>query len=171
VSEHFPSQLDQFWCRECQRKTQHRFDNGVKGECVECMLKHRRFTSKGGYIAIDGKQLILEGDQENNERLAAAVTSYGVGTRSYNRSAEKRELDRQRAELTAKIESGVIKFESYDVPLMCSCPQRDYPHELSIHAQLKSESYNPKLRTQWPWSLLLSRREEPSTERQANGVA
>jgi hypothetical protein len=40
--------------------------------------------------------------QELNERAAAAVTSYGVGTRSYNRSAEKREMDRQRKEATAR---------------------------------------------------------------------
>jgi hypothetical protein len=40
--------------------------------------------------------------RELNERAAAAVTSYGVGTRSYNRSAEKREMDRQRKEATAR---------------------------------------------------------------------
>lgn len=56
---------------------------------------------------------------------------------------------------------------SFDLPQLCSCPQRDYPHELAIHAQLRQESYNPKLKTLWPWSLALSRREEPSTERKA----
>ncbi len=54
----------------------------------------------------------------------------------------------------------------WDAPLMCGCPQREYPHEISIHSQLKHEAYNPKLRWQWPWSLVLSHREEPaSTER------
>jgi hypothetical protein len=41
-------------------------------------------------------------EDELNERLAASVTSYGVGTRSYNRSAEKREMDRQRKDATAR---------------------------------------------------------------------
>ena len=34
---------------------------------------------------------------EDDFRLTNLVSSYGVGTRSYNRSAEKRELKRQRA--------------------------------------------------------------------------
>ena len=50
-------------------------------------------------------------------------------------------------------------------PLLCRCPQRSYPHELSIHQELRGESYNPKLRFRWPWSLMLSKRQEPSTER------
>lgn len=50
---------------------------------------------------------------------------------------------------------------------LCSCPQREYPHELSVHRELKSESYNPANRFRWPWSLVLSAREEPSTERKA----
>jgi hypothetical protein len=56
---------------------------------------------------------------------------------------------------------------SYEAPLLCSCIQRDYPHELAIHHQLRQESFNPKLKYRWPWSLNLSKREEPSTERSA----
>lgn len=55
----------------------------------------------------------------------------------------------------------------FEVPLMCRCPQRDYPHELSIHALIRSEWWKKELRDQWPWSLMQSRREEPSTERSA----
>jgi len=51
--------------------------------------------------------------------------------------------------------------------LICSCSQRPYPHELSVHLALRSESYNPKLRFQWPWSLIKSARVEPSAERKA----
>ena len=51
------------------------------------------------------------------------------------------------------------------LPVTCRCPQRDYPHELAIHFDLRSESFNPKFRFRWPWSLMLSSREEPSTER------
>lgn len=103
--------------------------------------------------------------QELNERAAAAVTSYGVGTRSYNRSAEKREIERQREMATARYESA--PRQEHEAPLMCCCPQRPYPHELNVHPDLRSESFNPKFRFHWPWSLMLSSREEPSTERKA----
>jgi hypothetical protein len=54
-----------------------------------------------------------------------------------------------------------------EVAVTCSCPQRSYPHELSIHSQLRIESYSPKLKFIWPWSLALSPRSEPSAERKA----
>jgi len=100
---------------------------------------------------------------ENDQRAASLVTSYGVGTRSYNRSAEKREMDRQRAEVTAQYEAQP-RME-VEAPLVCRCPQRDYPHELSVHAALRSEWWARDKRERWPWSLMLSPREEPSTER------
>lgn len=100
---------------------------------------------------------------EANERLAALVTSYGVGTRSYNRSAEKHELDRQIAEAKQKAEN--LPKREYLAPLLCPCPQRPYAHELSIHENIRPESYNPARRFRWPWSLCLASREEPSTER------
>jgi hypothetical protein len=85
--------------------------------------------------------------QEKNERAAAAVTSYGVDTRSYNRSAEKKEIDRQRAEATARYE--VSPHREILQPVLCSCGQRSYPHELSIHRAIKFESREAR----WPWSL------------------
>jgi hypothetical protein len=54
---------------------------------------------------------------------------------------------------------------SNEAPLLCPCPQRSYPHELAIHAQIASEAFNPKLRFRYPWSLMLSQRVEMSTER------
>ena len=56
---------------------------------------------------------------------------------------------------------------AYLAPLLCRCPQRDYPHELSVHSELRSEWWAYKRNLTWPWSLMLSRREEPSTERKA----
>jgi hypothetical protein len=53
----------------------------------------------------------------------------------------------------------------FDPPKMCSCAQRPHKHDIAVHAELRSESYNPKLKYRWPWSLMLSPREEPSTER------
>lgn len=53
----------------------------------------------------------------------------------------------------------------FEVPVLCRCPQRDYPHELSVHAELRSEWWAHKKNICWPWSLMLSLREEPSTER------
>jgi hypothetical protein len=56
---------------------------------------------------------------------------------------------------------------SFDAPLLCRCPQREHPHELSVHALIRSEWWKRELRTKWPWSLMASLREEPSTERKA----
>lgn len=140
--------------------------------------------------------------QENHDRLAAAQTPYGVGTRSYNRGAAKKEIDRQCVEATTKYEEqrqarfaeraqkaglpvqhrkdGVYiqcNDETFDylrngspgilAPLMCSCLQRDYAHELSIHENLWREAFNPELQKFWPWSLMLSPNVELSTERKA----
>lgn len=49
-------------------------------------------------------------------------------------------------------------------PILCPCGQRPYPHELSVHKLLRRESFNPKLRYLWPWSLCLSDRVEMSAE-------
>ena len=57
--------------------------------------------------------------------------------------------------------------EPYFAPLLCRCPQREYPHELSIHALIRHEWWKRELRNCWPWSLMQSLREEPSTERKA----
>lgn len=89
---------------------------------------------------------------ESDERLAALVSHYGVGTRSYNHSPEKREMDRQRAAVTEKFLAEPAHPEP-DIPLLCPCPQRPYPHELHIHNQLLRESWNPRLKYVWPWSL------------------
>jgi hypothetical protein len=102
---------------------------------------------------------------EANERLASAVTSYGVGTRSYNRSPEKRELDRQCAEATANYEAE--NRETVLVSLMCACLQRPYPHELAVHTHLWREAYDRSRRYSWPWALCLAERLEPSTEKEA----
>jgi len=53
----------------------------------------------------------------------------------------------------------------FPAPLLCRCPQRPYPHELSVHAELRSEWWAHKKDLRWPWSLMASVREEPSTER------
>jgi hypothetical protein len=114
--------------------------------------------------------------QELNERAAASVTSYGIGTRSYHRSTEKREMERQREIATARYEAAPHK--AVEVPLLCRCAQRPYPHELSVHSKIRSEKpgtytdfydfvlrFAPKEPMRWPWSLCLSARVEMSTER------
>lgn len=101
--------------------------------------------------------------QELNERAAAAVTSYGVGTRSYNRSAEKREVDRQREAATARYEAE--PHRKVLLPVTCSCAQRPYPHELNAHTKIGVErpgaylAYGDEVirfapaEMRWPWSL------------------
>ena len=54
---------------------------------------------------------------------------------------------------------------AYFAPLLCRCPQREHPHELSVHNLIRYEWWKRELRNSWPWSLMLSSREEPSTER------
>jgi hypothetical protein len=44
--------------------------------------------------------------------------------------------------------------------LMCNCPQRPYPHEITVHDRLRYESYDPVRRYCWPWSLVLVERIE-----------
>lgn len=114
---------------------------------------------RGSLPQVSGDMVSAE---EQSLRLANLVTPYGVGTRSYNRSAEKHELDRQRAEATAKHESG-LRHE-YEAALMCPCLQRPYPHDLSVHRQLSSEFWRDKsLRDHWPWSLAKSEKVEAGT--------
>ena len=62
---------------------------------------------------------------------------YGFGTRSYFRSTEHRENKRQQAEATAKY----IAEPKREVTIgpFCSCRSFDLPHELSKHAELRSE--------------------------------
>ena len=61
--------------------------------------------------------------------------TYGTGTRSYNRSAEKREMDRQRAEATAQF---IPKPDSVLI-LLCHCRSFQYSHNLSAHKRLLSD--------------------------------
>jgi hypothetical protein len=73
-------------------------------------------------------------DGEADARLANLVTPYGVGTRSYNRSAEKRELERQRKAATAN-----YQYTEVVVPLICTCLSFRFPHPPSRHGSLKSD--------------------------------
>lgn len=78
----------------------------------------------------------------------------------------------QKGEVLVRCTDATAKYLSdppspYFAPLLCRCPQREYPHELSVHSLIRHEWWRKDLRNQWPWSLMQSRREEPSTERSA----
>lgn len=60
--------------------------------------------------------------------------TYGLGTRSFNRSPEKREIDRQRAEATANYVP-----QSVTIGPICTCRSFEKPHELSEHRRLTGE--------------------------------
>jgi hypothetical protein len=90
---------------------------------------------------------------EDDFRLANLVTPYGLGTRSYNRSAEKREMERQRKEATEKYQQGP-KQEIIIGPI-CSCRSFNFPHELKRHKELNSPG---------DWSLESERRWKPIWE-------
>jgi hypothetical protein len=55
--------------------------------------------------------------------------------------------------------------KKWEAPLLCRCPQREYPHELSVHTQISSEWFAHRKNPSWPWSLMLSPKVEMSTER------
>lgn len=55
-----------------------------------------------------------------------------------------------------------------EAPVLCTCLQRDYPHELSVHAQIGREIlFNSRLRFSWPWSLRLLERGESAERKEA----
>lgn len=65
---------------------------------------------------------------------------YGSGTRSYNRSPEKRAMERERRDMTAKYEAGELKLGKTIVGPICACRSFRFPHELAAHKQLLSDS-------------------------------
>ncbi len=62
--------------------------------------------------------------------------TYGFGTRSYNRSTEKREMDRKRKVATEGFKAAP---ESIVVGPMCGCRSFRFPHELKAHKSLKND--------------------------------
>jgi len=83
--------------------------------------------------------------------------TYGLGTRSYNRSTEARQNKKAVKEFTEKLKLGEVKVEFTDiVTVLCTCPQRPWPHELSVHRLLRYENRyavtnEPVMK--WPWTL------------------
>jgi hypothetical protein len=67
-----------------------------------------------------------------------ACLMYGTGTRSYNRSTEKRQMDRERAEYNRKIESGEIVFGEV-VVVQCHCLSFRFSHSPADHKKLRSD--------------------------------
>ena len=61
---------------------------------------------------------------------------YGTGTRSYNRSTEKRNMDRLRREAT---EQWKPKTESVIVGPVCNCRSFRFPHYLEAHRKLRAD--------------------------------
>src|SRR4051812_28133730 len=43
-----------------------------------------------------------------------------------------------------------------EAPLLCTCLQRDFPHELEVHDRLGRDTiFDSRIKFSWPWSLLL----------------
>ena len=62
---------------------------------------------------------------------------YGLGTRSYNRSAEKRAMDKERARVTKEFEAS--HRQEIVVGPMCGCRSFRFPHDLKAHDRLRGE--------------------------------
>jgi hypothetical protein len=85
---------------------------------------------------------------EEDFRLTNLVTSYGVGTRSYNRSAEKREMERQRRAATASYQHEEIVVGPY-----CRCRSFERVHELRRHGELRAEwDWRTEEEREWEWT-------------------
>lgn len=97
---------------------------------------------------------------------ASGSPQHGWMTHSWLNSTEHRQTESAR-EIATQQFLAQHKPQEILIPLACSCAQRRYPHELAVHTKLRSESFNPEFRNRWPWSLMLSSRVEPSTEREA----
>jgi hypothetical protein len=67
--------------------------------------------------------------------------AYGIGTRSFNRSTENRQMKKERAEFTAKYEAGEASIPKVDPRdfMVCACRSFRYPHTLEAHGKLRSE--------------------------------
>ena len=153
MSEHFTSNTvsASFWCPKCKKFTQHRIDGHRKGPCLECIAKadvqheaqsHFEAFRPSREISEFGKRALDAGIQV---KVRKGIEFVYVNDATY-------------AYLTS--EHAVV-----EISLVCSCPQRPYPHELSVHAEIRSEWWAHKRNLSWPWSLMASSREEPSTER------
>ena len=70
-------------------------------------------------------------------QLAAAVSSYGVGTRSHNRSMEARLMKVARKEATEKYLQS--SHEEFIVGPICTCRSFRLPHELNRHRELRND--------------------------------
>lgn len=73
--------------------------------------------------------------QERDARMAAAVTSYGVGTKSYNASGEAKESKRQQAESTERYLAQ--PRASILLPVVCTCLSYPFAHAPHRHSTLK----------------------------------
>lgn len=66
---------------------------------------------------------------------------YGYDTKSWRNSTENRQLKQERAEFTAKFQTGELQLANTDLRLfiVCTCLSFRYPHTLDAHQKLRSE--------------------------------
>jgi hypothetical protein len=65
--------------------------------------------------------------------------TYGWQTKSWRNSTEKKQVDRERKEFTARYLAGDIKFEKDRVPLICYCRSFELGHLPARHQELLSD--------------------------------
>lgn len=98
------------------------------------------------------KQLTLGdlSEGERNARAAAGVGVYGLGTKSYNASGEKKEMDRQRKTVTEKYEAGELSFADQSRAfLVCRCRSFPHTHPAAGH----SPAFHGSLKSDYDWRL------------------
>ena len=95
-------------------------------------------------MAREAKQLDLANltQAERDERLSAAATVYGQGTRSQNRSPERKESKAQQKSVTQKYLESEHKQIAVDRSwLMCHCDGWPWPHQ--AHDMREIEQFRP----------------------------
>jgi len=171
MPEHYPRSTvsAEAWCAKCKKRTQHRIDDARIGPCLECIAAlESRHTESAFTLEAPGPKApcgfprcTLEAFHEGEHEFPAPpaqkhdARDIRVCSECGTRFVVYGEFVREEAR-TCGSQACILARVSRDIapiPLACSCPQRPYPHELSVHAELRSESFNPRLRQRWPWVL------------------
>lgn len=71
-----------------------------------------------------GKSVEFNPDQEQ-----FVLYHKGHGTRSANKSPEQKRLNDERKRITEAYEHGELTFEPIDIPPVCTCLDKPYPHD------------------------------------------
>jgi hypothetical protein len=168
------------YCSKCGKSTPHRVDGVRRGPCLECIRKLEKPSTDSFSLASSGPAApcgfpgcVLESFHDGDHDFAKPAPPVNRGYHfrclicktpmvAYG---ERKMYTTDLCESEECLRAWCLISGPLDSPVMCGCPQRPYAHDVAIHAEIRREAFNPKVRCSWPWSLMLSSRVEPSTEK------